>query len=48
MGSTGYQPVPSGNLPDGTGEASMNNPDAGFIATPASIPLGKLPSGAGW
>src|SRR2546428_12743568 len=30
FGSTGYQPVPSGNLPDGMGAASMNNPGAGF------------------
>jgi len=47
LGSTGYQPVPSGNLPDGMGAASMNNPGAGFIARLAAIPVGKLPTGAG-
>lgn len=36
----------SGNLPDGTRVASMNNPGAAFTATPVTIPAGKLPTGA--
>ena len=31
LGRTGYQPVPSGNLPDGTGGSSMDHPGAGFV-----------------
>ncbi|MBI4658629.1 MAG: hypothetical protein HY735_07240 [Verrucomicrobia bacterium] len=46
-GSTGYQPVPSGNLPDGSGAASMNQPSAGSNATLAATPVGRLPTGAG-
>ncbi|MBI4661627.1 MAG: hypothetical protein HY735_22620 [Verrucomicrobia bacterium] len=47
LGGTDYQPVPSGNLPDGTGEASMSNPGARFVATPPAVPVGRLPTGAG-
>jgi malonyl CoA-acyl carrier protein transacylase len=47
LGGTGYQPVPSGNLPDRMGAASIRNPGAGFIATPSAIPVGRLPTGAG-
>ena len=34
FGRTGYQPVSPVNRPDGTGEASMNHPGAGFVGTP--------------
>ncbi|MBI4663105.1 MAG: hypothetical protein HY735_30220 [Verrucomicrobia bacterium] len=46
-GSTGCQPVPPGHLPDGTGATSMSNPGAGLALTPAAIPVGRLPTGAG-
>ncbi|MBI4660479.1 MAG: TolC family protein [Verrucomicrobia bacterium] len=47
MGSTACQPVPSGNLPDGTDAASMYVPRASLTTTPAPIPIGKLQIGAG-
>ncbi|MBI4661161.1 MAG: hypothetical protein HY735_20215 [Verrucomicrobia bacterium] len=37
----------SGNLPDGTYVASMNHAGIGFTSTPAAVPDGKLPTGAG-
>ena len=45
-GSTGYQPVPSGNLPDGTGEAQASS-GAFAQSTRTDIPPGRLPSGTG-
>ncbi|MBI4661242.1 MAG: hypothetical protein HY735_20660 [Verrucomicrobia bacterium] len=47
LGSPGYQPVPSDNPPDGTGAALMNRSGAGVIAARATIPVGKMPTGAG-
>ncbi|MBI4658347.1 MAG: PQQ-binding-like beta-propeller repeat protein [Verrucomicrobia bacterium] len=47
LGSTGYQPVLSGDSPDATRAASVNSPDAGLTLAPAAIPVGKLPTGAG-
>ncbi|MBI4663148.1 MAG: carboxypeptidase regulatory-like domain-containing protein [Verrucomicrobia bacterium] len=46
-GSTGDPPVPSGNLPDGTVAAALTDSGAGFASSPAPIPVGKLPTGAG-
>ncbi|MBI4660453.1 MAG: hypothetical protein HY735_16575, partial [Verrucomicrobia bacterium] len=46
-GSTGYQPVPSGNLPDGTARTSATEPDAGFASNPSPIPVGESPTGTG-
>lgn len=46
-GSTGDQPAPSGNLPDGTGAASLTNRSVGLAATPASVPVGRSPTGVG-
>ncbi len=47
MGSTGYQPVPSGNLPDGTGVTPRVKPDAVVPRDAATIPVGGSPTGAG-
>ena len=46
-GSTGYQPVPSGDSPDGMARASSANPDAGFISMVSPIPVGGSPTGTG-
>ena len=43
LGSTGYQPVRSGNLPDGREAALINHSRARFVTTLAAIPVGKLP-----
>jgi adenine-specific DNA-methyltransferase len=45
-GSTGYQPVPSGNLPDGT-ESGVKNSKATGISTRPVIPSGESPDGTG-
>ncbi len=47
LGSTGYQPVPSGNLPDGTGEASRKQSGVASSSSASSIPVGGSPTGAG-
>src|SRR6185295_3569492 len=47
LGNTGYQPVPSGDSPDGTASASAANLDARSSATTSSIPVGGSPTGAG-
>ena len=47
LGSTSCQPVPSGDSPDGTGEASQGCPGTGFPFGAVPIPLGEPPTGAG-
>jgi myxalamid-type polyketide synthase MxaC len=47
LGSTGYQPVPSGDSPDGMASASPANLDARLPATTSAIPFGGSPTGAG-
>jgi hypothetical protein len=47
LGSTGYQPVPSGDSPDGTASASAGYLDARFPATTSPIPVGGSPTGMG-
>ena len=42
-GRTGYQPVPSGDSPDGMTRAFFANPDAGFVSMASSIPVGGSP-----
>jgi multidrug efflux pump subunit AcrB len=46
-GSTGCQPVPSGDSPDGMTSASAVNLDASFPAATSPIPVGGSPTGAG-
>jgi DMSO reductase family type II enzyme chaperone len=47
LGSTGYQPVPSGDSPDGMESAFAANPDARFPSATSLIPVGESPTGAG-
>ncbi len=47
LGSTGYQPVPSGNLPDGTGEASRKQSGAVSSSSATAILVGGSPTGTG-
>jgi hypothetical protein len=47
LGSTGYQPVPSGDSPDGRASASAANLDARFPAATSPVPVGGSPTGAG-
>ena len=47
VGSTGYQPVPSGDSPDGREKAFQANLDAGFIAGVAFVSFGGSPTEAG-
>ena len=47
VGSTGYQPVPSGNLPDGTGTALERQERFSLWSDAFPIPPGRLPGGAG-
>jgi len=46
-GSTGYQPVPPGNLPDGTEKDSALNPNAEPAARAIAISAGASPTDAG-
>jgi len=46
-GSTGCQPVPSGNLPDETGARSIDHPGRDFSLALTAISVGKLPTGTG-
>jgi len=47
LSSTGYQPVSSGNLPDGTGEDSRRQSSAASSSSATAIPVGRLPTGTG-
>jgi hypothetical protein len=47
LGSTGYQPVPSGDSPDGMASVSAANLDARFPAATSPVPVGGSPTGAG-
>jgi spermidine synthase len=47
LGSTGYQPVPSGDSPDGMASAPAANLDARFPTSTSPIPVGGSPTGAG-
>ncbi len=47
MGSTGYQPVPSGDPPDGKGRALASDPNAGFAAKAGLLSVGGSPTEAG-
>jgi carbon starvation protein len=47
LGSTGYQPVPSGDSPDGMASASAANLDARFPAATSPFPVGGSPTGTG-
>ena len=47
LGSAGYQPVPSGDSPDGTARASATHPDTRFTGATSAIPVGGSPTGAG-
>ncbi len=47
LGSTGYQPVPSDDSPDGTGTTLRGNLDALFDALRCALPVGESPTGAG-
>ena len=46
-GSTGHWPVPSGDPPDGTGEANITNGHTGSRHTIALVPVGGSTTGAG-
>jgi hypothetical protein len=46
FGSTGYQPVPSGDSPDGRASGSAANLDALFPAATSPVPVGGSPTGA--
>src|SRR5713101_4347029 len=46
-GSTGDPPVPSGDLPDGTGATVRANGQGLFATLPAAVPVGGSPTGAG-
>src|SRR5216683_5489540 len=46
-GSTGDPPVPSGDLPDGTGATVRANGHGLFAKLPAAVPVGGSPTGAG-
>lgn len=43
-GTTSYQPISSGNLPDERNAVSIKNSDSGFGVTLAAIPVGKPPA----
>ena len=51
LGSTGYQPgyqpVPSGDPPDGMGRASQASANVAFEALTTVVPVGGSPTGAG-
>ncbi|MBI4659014.1 MAG: (Fe-S)-binding protein [Verrucomicrobia bacterium] len=47
LGSTGYQPVPSGDSPDGMARPSFTKSSAGVVLSASSIPVGGSPTGAG-
>ena len=47
LGSTGYQPVPSGDSPDGRKRAFPAKLDAGFVARVAPLSFGGSPTEAG-
>jgi N-acetylated-alpha-linked acidic dipeptidase len=47
LGSTGYQPVPSGDSPDGRASVLASNLNARFPATTSPIPVGGSPTGTG-
>jgi Tol biopolymer transport system component len=46
-GSTGYQPVPSGDSPDGTATTLRTNQGKASAGVPPPIPVGGSPTGAG-
>jgi hypothetical protein len=47
LGSTGYQPVPSGYQPDGMEGTVRANGDGLPVKTRSAVPSGRLPEGAG-
>ncbi|MBI4657317.1 MAG: tRNA (N6-isopentenyl adenosine(37)-C2)-methylthiotransferase MiaB [Verrucomicrobia bacterium] len=47
VGSTGYQPVPSGDSPDGMERASKASPEFGNPLGCTPTPVGESPTGAG-
>src|SRR5439155_7766266 len=47
MGSTGYQPVPPVDSPDGTGGTIRDSRNAASTKEPLPIPVGKLQTGTG-
>lgn len=40
LGSTGYQPVAPGNMPDGTEEVRLNQAGDGFLRRLLHVPVG--------
>ena len=46
-GSTGCQPVPAGDPPDGMAAPLRTNKDGLAASVPSAVPVGRLPTGAG-